>query len=196
VTLYCATTNPGKFREFALAAERFGAGRFTVAPLPGLREISPCEETGATFEENAMQKAIYYGARTDGYLFADDSGLEVNALGGAPGVHSARFAGPDATDEANNRLLLERLQGIEDRSARFVCVIALTHAGRLVSTYRGEVPGEILRAPRGHEGFGYDPLFYYPPFGTTLAAVSPERKLEVSHRGRALAAMFASLPKK
>jgi XTP/dITP diphosphohydrolase len=188
--LYCATTNPGKLREFRLAAERLGHGRFDIAPLPGLREIEPAEETGRTFEENAVQKALHYGAHAPGLLFADDSGLEVVALGNAPGVESARFAGPQAADEANNRLLLEKLHGVNARAGRFVCVIALTEKGRLLRTFRGEVDGLILDAPRGANGFGYDPLFYYPPFGHSFAEISPERKLLVSHRGRALAEMM------
>jgi XTP/dITP diphosphohydrolase len=190
VTLYCATTNPGKLREFRLAAERLGGGRFEIAPIPNLGAIKPAEETGTTFEENAVQKALYYSAHAPGPLFADDSGLEVDALGGAPGVFSARFAGPDATDEANNRLVLERLGDTTRRGGRFVCVIALAEKGRLLSTFRGVVEGRILDAPRGANGFGYDPLFFYPPFGCSFAEVSAERKLLVSHRGRALAAMM------
>jgi XTP/dITP diphosphohydrolase len=190
VTLYCATTNPGKLREFRLAAERLGQGRFEIASLPDLGALEPAEETGDTFEENAIQKALYYGAHADGILFADDSGLEVDALGGAPGVRSARFAGTDASDDANNRLVMERLGGAGDRTGRFVCVIALAEKGRLVRTFRGTVEGLILDAPRGSNGFGYDPLFYYPPFGCSFGEVSGERKLTVSHRGRALGAMM------
>jgi XTP/dITP diphosphohydrolase len=190
VTLYCATTNPGKLREFRLAAERLGHARFEIAPLPGLGEIQPAEETGRTFEENAVQKALHYGAHAPGLLFADDSGLEVVALANAPGVESARFAGPGATDEANNRLLLEKLRGVNARAGRFVCVIALAEKGRLLRTFRGEVDGRILDAPRGPGGFGYDPLFYYPPFGHSFGEISAERKLLVSHRGRALAEMM------
>jgi XTP/dITP diphosphohydrolase len=126
-------------------------------------------------------------------LFADDSGLEVDALGGAPGVYSARFAGPGATDDANNRLLLEKMRGVGDRSARFVCVIALADGGRLRETFRGAVEGEILEEPRGPHGFGYDPLFYYPPFGCSFGEAAAERKLTVSHRGAALRALFQRL---
>ena len=127
--LWCATGNPGKLREFRLAA----AGRaveFDI--LPDFRALPPCREDGASFEENAILKARHYGPHVPGggLLFADDSGLEVDALGGAPGVHSARFAGPDATDPANNRLLLEKLRGVENRTARFVCVIALVEGER------------------------------------------------------------------
>lgn len=148
-----------------------------------------CEETGDTFEANAVLKAEYYGSHADGLLFADDSGLEVDALGGSPGIYSARYAGVNATDALNNALLLEKLEGVENRSARFVCVIALADGGRPMRTFRGEVAGEILRDARGSEGFGYDPLFYYAPFGCSFGEVSMERKFGVSHRGEALGKM-------
>jgi XTP/dITP diphosphohydrolase len=183
--IFCATTNPGKLREFRLAL----ADSFEVEPLAGLNGIPPCEETGATFEENAVQKALYYSRHCDGLLFVDDSGLEIDALGGAPGVYSARYAGEGASDGANNRLLLERMQGVADRSARFVCVVALAKAGRLVRTFRGDVEGELTDAPRGSNGFGYDPLFFYAPFGCTFGEAPLERKMEVSHRAKALRAL-------
>jgi len=186
VTVYCATTNPGKLCEFRMAAEIFGGGRIQVAPLPGLECIAPPREDGLTFEENAVAKALYYSAHAPGPLFADDSGLEVDALGGAPGVASARFAGPQATDQANNLLLLEKLRGVENRAARFVCVVAVVEQGRLLATFHGAVEGRILEEPRGTNGFGYDPLFYYEPFGATFGQVSAERKMKVSHRGQAL----------
>lgn len=184
--LYCATTNAGKLREFRLAAERYGGGRIRIEPLPGLQAIAAPPETGRSFEENAAAKALYYSSLAPGPLFAEDSGLEVEALGGAPGVYSARFAGPDADDEANNRLLLEKLQGVADRRARYVCVAALAERGRLVGSFRGTVEGRIAEAPRGTGGFGYDPLFYYEPFGATFGEVSAERKMAVSHRGEAM----------
>ncbi len=184
--IYCATTNPGKLREFRQAFEHFVESRIEMEPLPRLAEIPPCEETGATFEENAVQKAVYYSRFAPGLLFVDDSGLEVRALGGAPGVLSARFAGPGADDAANNRLLLERLRGVEDRAAQFVCVAALAEQGRLIGAFRGVVEGRVAEAPRGSNGFGYDPLFFYEPFGCTFGEVSAERKLSVSHRARAL----------
>jgi len=190
VRLYYATGNPGKLREFQMSAAQTD---IRVEMAPGLGDIPPCEETGATFEENAVLKAKYYGALAPGPLFADDSGLEVDALGGAPGVYSARFAGPHATDEANNQLLLKRMRGIRNRSARFVCVIALVHGGRLAGTFRGIVEGEILEEARGANGFGYDPLFYYPPFGCSLGDASAEQKLQVSHRGKALRALWQRL---
>lgn len=164
-----------------------------VQSLPGLESIEPCDETGVTFEENAVQKALYYSTYCDGYLFVDDSGLEVDALGGAPGVYSARFAGPGATDAANNQLLLDRMRGISDRTARFVCVVALANNGRLVHTFRGEVEGRLLDAPSGSNGFGYDPLFFYEPFGCSFGEAPLERKMEVSHRAKALGKMRAYL---
>ncbi len=187
--LFCATSNPGKAREFALAAGE----RIVIEPLPNFRAIAPCVEDGATFAENAIIKARHYGAHASGLLFADDSGLQVDALDGAPGVFSARFSGPGATDESNNRLLLEKLRSVEDRRARFVCAIALVNNGQLAGVYTGSVEGVILDAPRGAGGFGYDPLFYYPPFGCTFGEVEGERKFAVSHRGQALRAMLQAL---
>ena len=185
--VYCATSNPGKLREFQLAAPDFD-----LRQLP--RPVPPPEETGSTFEENAALKALYYGGFADGHhLFADDSGLEVDVLGGAPGVHSARYAGPDATDADNNTLLLQRLSGVTDRTARFVCVIALVKDGKLVRTFRGSVEGRILDAPRGSGGFGYDPLFYYEAFGCTFGEAPIGDKMLVSHRAQALEAMFTFL---
>ena len=186
----CATSNAGKLREFRLAGERVG---IEVEPLEGLREIQPPDETGDTFEANAIEKALFYGALTPHWLFVDDSGLEVDALGGAPGVYSARYAGENASDAANNALVLERLGDRTDRGAQFVCVIALAHAGKVVETFRGVVRGEIVDAPRGPNGFGYDPLFYYPPFGTTFGEAALDAKMDVSHRARALEAMFRFL---
>src|SRR5262249_26975633 len=158
--------------------------RWEFVPLTG---IPPCEETGETFEENAIQKAVYYSRHAPGLLFAEDSGLEVDALGGAPGVRSARFASEGATDAANNQLLIEKLRGVDYRSARYVCVIALAEAGNVLQTFRGEVAGKIIDKPRGSHGFGYDPYFYYEPFALTFAESTPEQKLQVSHRGRAVA---------
>jgi len=184
--VYCATSNPGKLREFQLAAPDFD-----IRALPA--KVAPPEEHGETFEENAIAKAEYYGQFADGYLFADDSGLEVDALGGAPGVHSARYAGPDASDAENNALLLERIRAAQDRTARFVCVIALVKDGKLVKTFRGSVEGRLLDAPRGSGGFGYDPLFFYEPFGCTFGEAPIEAKMKVSHRAQALDAMFTYL---
>jgi XTP/dITP diphosphohydrolase len=189
VKLYCATTNPGKLSEFRLAASE----AIEIEPLPGLELVPSCEETGSTFEENAIQKALHYGANCNGYLFAEDSGLEVEALGGAPGVYSARFAGPHATDDQNNALLLDKLANSHNRDARYVCVIALTYASQLLRKFRGEVQGSILKHARGSAGFGYDPLFFFAPLDCTFAELSQERKQTVSHRGQALNAMLAYL---
>lgn len=190
MTLYCATGNPGKLREFRLAASQFGT---EISELPGLNQIAACEETGRTFEDNAVLKAAYYGQHAPGLLFADDSGLEVDSLGGAPGVRSARYAGAGATDDRNNRLLLTNLSGRQDRRARFVCVIALADRGNLVRTFRGSAEGEILYSPRGSGGFGYDPLFYYPPLDRSFGELSLEEKMTVSHRGKALTELFRYL---
>jgi len=189
VKLYCATSNPGKLLEFRLAA---GQG-WEFVPLAG---IPPCEETGETFEENAVQKAIYYSRHAPGLLFAEDSGLEVDALGGAPGVRSARFAGDGASDAENNRALIEKLRGVTNRSARYVSVIALAEAGKELRTFRGEVAGRIVDEPRGANGFGYDPHFYYEAFGLTFAEAAAEQKLQVSHRGRALSKMLEWLSRR
>ncbi len=188
--IYCATGNPGKLREFRLAGEVLG---IDIEPLAELKSIPTPEENGATFEENARLKAAYYSRLAPGPLFADDSGLEVDALGGEPGVYSARYAGVDATDDANNRLLLERLGDERNRTARFVCVIALAEGGEVRQTFRGEVEGEILREARGPGGFGYDPLFYYPPFGRSFGEVDGPAKFGVSHRGKALRGMLEYL---
>ena len=195
--IFCGTSNQGKLREFQQVALEFGGGlelRAVDAPPP--------EEHGSTFEETAIEKALYYGrhlgAESLNYVFADDSGLEVDALGGAPGVHSARFAGPKATDADNNRLLIKKLSGIQNRSARFVCAIALVRDHELIQTFRGVVEGRIIDlhqgdGPHGPHGFGYDPLFYYEPFGCTFGEADDARKNSVSHRAQALNAMFSFL---
>jgi XTP/dITP diphosphohydrolase len=190
VKIYCATGNAGKLREFRLAGEVLG---IEIEPLADLKSIPAPEETGATFEANAQLKAEYYSRLAPGPLFADDSGLEVDALGGEPGVYSARYAGAGAGDAANNALLLERLRGKENRVARFVCVIALAERGEVRATFRGEVEGSILTEARGPAGFGYDPLFYYPPFDCSFGQVDGTKKFDVSHRGKALRAMLKHL---
>jgi XTP/dITP diphosphohydrolase len=188
--IWCASGNAGKLREFRLAGELLNVD---VEPLPGLKSIIAPEETGATFEENACLKAAYYSRSAPGLLFADDSGLAVDALGGEPGVYSARYAGEHATDEDNNRLVLERLGDNSNRTARFTCAIALAKDGEIVKTFRGEVEGRMLHEARGPGGFGYDPLFYYPPFGCSFGEVDDEKKFSVSHRGNAVRAMLEYL---
>lgn len=190
IQLFCATGNRGKLAEFQLAARRHG---IEIDPIPSFRDVPACDETGATFEENAILKARHYAPHATGMVFADDSGLVVDSLDGAPGVYSARYSGPQATDESNNRLLLENLRGKPDRAARFVCVIAVVEAGRLLGTFHGSVEGVVLDAPRGTAGFGYDPLFYYAPFQCTFGEAAEERKFQVSHRGNAFRAMLSYL---
>ena len=203
--LYVATTSAGKLRDFRTAAE---AHAVCIEPLPGLAEIEPPEEDGDTFAANATIKAVYYSQFAPGELvLADDSGLEVDALDGAPGVRSARFAAdagifdsPDAatdnTDVWNNMVLLQRLgeTPAERRTARYHCVLVAARDGRVEHTADGSVEGVILSAPRGTGGFGYDPLFYLPELERTMAEIDLEKKLSLSHRGRALAAMLGKLP--
>lgn len=190
MTLRCATTNPGKLREFHMAAERLGYPEIDIQALEGMKQVEPCEEDGDTFEANAVKKALHYSRYTDDPIFADDSGIEVDALHGEPGVYSARYS-PEGTDPANNRLVLERMRGVGNRTARFVCVIALARKGELLATFRGAVEGEIAQGESGPNGFGYDPLFFYPPFGCTFGEVAADRKMGVSHRGQALEALLA-----
>jgi XTP/dITP diphosphohydrolase len=191
IRLYCATGNPGKLREFRMAALH---APVEIDLLESYKQLPPCVEDGSTFEENAIKKAMHYAPHAPGPLFADDSGLEVDALGGAPGVYSARFSGPGATDASNNRLLIEKLRGAANRSARFVCAIALVEGGRVAGIYHGTVEGTILDGERGTHGFGYDPLFYCPAFGCTFGEATAEQKFSLSHRGQALRAMLADLP--
>lgn len=180
----------GKLREFRQAA----GPSFDIQPCATV----DCPETGRTFEENAVQKArCYAGALddADALLFADDSGIEVDALDGAPGVYSARFAGPNADDAANNALLIEKLAGVPEdrRGARYVCVIALLRGTELLGSFRGEAEGVILTAPQGDGGFGYDPYFHFPPLNQTFAQTPPDVKWLHSHRGKAFRAMLARL---
>ncbi|MGH9466777.1 MAG: non-canonical purine NTP pyrophosphatase [Terriglobales bacterium] len=180
MTIYLATSNAGK-------AADFGALGLPVAPLPDFTSLPPIEETGKTFEANARLKAVHYSHFTGACVLADDSGLEVDALEGAPGVYSARFAGRHGDDEANNRLLLERLLGIPAarRTARFVCVLVLARQGEMLAEFRGEAGGRILDAARGARGFGYDPLFYSPAAGASFGELEAGRKGLFSHRGHA-----------
>jgi XTP/dITP diphosphohydrolase len=201
--LRAATSNPGKLAELLRAFAEEGAAApefemafemaFEIASLDGIRNIQPPEETGATYEENASLKAIYYSQFTGDPVLAEDSGLEVAALDAAPGVRSARYAGEGASDEENNALLLRAMAGIEERGAQFVSVTAVAQRGVLLASSRGTVAGLILDAPRGKNGFGYDPLFFYPAFGRTFAEVDPARKFQVSHRGNALRSLVRAL---
>lgn len=189
-TIYVATTNPGKLRDFNTAARVHDA---QVLPIVAVGNVAPPEETGHTFEENASIKAEAYSRQLPGELvIADDSGLSVVSLGGEPGVRSARYAADagiqsDDADAANNALLLERIQSVPDdqRDAAFICAIAVARDGVTLATFVGEVRGRVLRELRGSGGFGYDPLFFFPPFGKSFGEISPEQKLSVSHRGEA-----------
>lgn len=201
--LYAATTSQGKLRDFRTASE---AHAIAVEPLPDLAGIPAPEETGATFADNATLKAVYYSRFAPGELvIADDSGLEVDALSGAPGVRSARFAAdsgwvdsPDANDNTdvwNNIVLLQCLAAIpaSDRAARYRCVLVAARDGQRLHTAEGTVEGIIFHAPRGTGGFGYDPLFYLPDLDQTMAEISLETKLSLSHRGRAFQALLEML---
>jgi XTP/dITP diphosphohydrolase len=188
--IYACSTNPGKLKEFVLAAHAAGA---ELEPLPNLAQIIPPEENGETFEANAILKAIYYSGSTSEIVLADDSGLCVDALNGEPGIHSARYAGPQAGAVENNALLLERLMGVQNRRAHFVCVIALARQGKLMHIARGTADGQIRLEASGNNGFGYDPLFFYPPLGRSFGELSDDEKLGVSARGRALKQAFTSI---
>ncbi|MCU0227018.1 MAG: RdgB/HAM1 family non-canonical purine NTP pyrophosphatase [Bryobacterales bacterium] len=184
--IYVATSNAGKLREFQQAAAQLGFGEVDISSLPLPAGVAAPEETGDSFEANAALKACAYSRFTNDLVFADDSGLEVDALGGAPGIYSARYAGEGAGDAANNALLLERMHGVEARAARFICAIAVAQGGVTLAVFRGTIEGELLRAPRGEGGFGYDPLFFYPPLDKSTAELSADEKIQVSHRGAAL----------
>ena len=203
IRLLAATTNEGKLRDFRVAARAFGV---EIEPLPGLDRIEAPEESGDTFTANAELKAVYYSRFAPGAMvLADDSGLEVDALGGAPGVRSARFAAdiglvdsPDANDNTdvwNNMVLLQKLADLhaKTRTARYRCVLVCARDGDVVGMGEGSVEGQVLEAPRGTGGFGYDPLFYLPQVGKTMAEIDLETKLTLSHRGRALEKLLAKM---
>jgi XTP/dITP diphosphohydrolase len=187
-----ATSNAGKLRDFAGAAAVSGV---EIAAVPGFASLPPVVEDGLTFEANARKKAEAYSGYAEGEIvLADDSGLEVDALDGAPGVHSARYAaeaphlaGVNTDDAANNARLLRELKKVppEKRTARFVCVIAAARDGQTLEMFRGQAEGIILDGPRGSNGFGYDPLFFFPQIGKTFAELSAEEKASYSHRGAA-----------
>jgi len=187
-----ATRNQGKIREFRRLVSGF---HVEVKSLSDFGPIPDVEEEGETFEENAVKKARFT-ARVLGFpALADDSGLSVRALGGAPGIHSARYAGEGATDEERNRKLLDAMRGVKDRSAAFECVIALAVPRGPCLVYEGICEGLISEEMSGTGGFGYDPLFYYPPAGKTFAEMTEEEKNAVSHRGKAMAALLEEFDK-
>ncbi|GEL07187.1 XTP/dITP diphosphatase [Salisediminibacterium halotolerans] len=185
-TVVIATNNRGKIAEF----EHFFAARdITVRSLKEFSELPDIIEDGATFEANAIKKATTLGRYLNQIVIADDSGLAVEALDGRPGIYSARYAGADKDDDANNEKLLEELAEKTNRQASFICVIAVYFPNGTVKTVRGSVTGEIASELSGTEGFGYDPLFYYPPLGKTFAHLTKDEKNNVSHRADALKKM-------
>jgi len=206
--LYLASTNRGKLCEFQLAAHERG---LVVEPVPGIQNLPVCVEDGETFEVNSRKKALHYAAFVEGMVFADDSGICVDALGGAPGVYSARYAGPEATDEENNRKLMRELARVSQRNpsqalctpvagrdawgypAHYVCVIAAAEGRAIRLVTEGRVSGLLIENPRGTGGFGYDPYFFYPPLGQTFAELSAEAKFAVSHRGIAFRKLLDAL---
>lgn len=187
-----ATKNAGKVAEIAAALAPLN---LTVRPVSYYGDIAEPEETGQTFADNAILKARYYASQTGKPCLADDSGLEVDGLSGAPGVYSARYSGENATDAANNNKLLDELsrQPEAKRSARFRCVLAFCNTAGQVITADGTCEGVILEVARGNGGFGYDPLFYIAAYGKTLAEMTVAEKNAISHRGKALVAMVAKL---
>ena len=182
--LLLATSNPGKIREYRTLLQGVGY-RITTPEAEGI--TATVTESGDTYEQNAGLKAIAFARLSRLTTLADDSGLEVDALGGRPGVHSARFAGEGATDEDRVGLLLTRLNGVprEDRTARFICVIAIAHPGGRVDMCHGECHGIIAFESKGKRGFGYDPVFYLPELGRTMAELPRSLKNQISHRARA-----------
>lgn len=195
VRLFLASSNPGKLREFCTLAENT-ASPVELAALPGIENIPEYQEDAPTFGENALGKALYYSRRCADAVMCDDSGLVVPALGGRPGVHSARYAGPNATSRERIEKLLGELTGKTDleREAHFVCAIALARQGRAIAVVSDRVDGLILETGRGAAGFGYDPVFYFPTLKKTFAELTPEEKNRHSHRGKAFLRLLAALP--
>jgi len=182
--LVLATRNAGKTREILEFLRDFPV---EIKNLDDFGPIPSVEEDGTTFDENAYKKASFTAKVLGLPALADDSGLEVEALGGAPGVHSARYAGTYSTDAENNARLLREMEGKTNRAAAFVCVISIAVPSGVALTYEARCEGLIAEAPGGNKGFGYDPLFYYPPLNRTFAELSAEEKNRASHRGKALA---------
>lgn len=185
--ILAATGNKHKLKEFQEMLDKVDFGEEVKVVGPDeIGGISDVEEDGETFEENAVKKAVAASKESSIAAFADDSGLEVEALDGAPGVKSARFAGPDARDEDRIAKLLHLMEGVENRRAKFVCVLAIANEGELLATFRGEVSGVILTEPHGSNGFGYDPVFRPDGCEQTFAEMKSEEKDKISHRARAM----------
>jgi XTP/dITP diphosphohydrolase len=194
--LFLASSNPGKLAEYrALAAAHSDSLVVDLELLPGFDALPAFEENAPTFAENAAGKALHYSRLKDGLVFADDSGLVVPALGGAPGVHSARYAGSQATNSQRIEKLLGEMRGktVGERAAYFVCAIALAKEGRALAIVTDRVDGQILEAPHGSGGFGYDPVFYFPALGKTFAELHAEEKNQRSHRGKAFRKLLGAL---
>lgn len=196
IKLFLASSNPGKLAEYrALAAASARSAPVALELLPNFDLLPRFEENAPTFAENAAGKALHYSRLCEELVFADDSGLVVPSLGGAPGVHSARYAGEHAANSQRIEKLLSEMRrktGIE-RSAHFVCAIGLARRGRAIAIVTDSVHGEILEAPRGSGGFGYDPVFYFPALKKTFAEISKEEKNQLSHRGKAFRRLLAAL---
>jgi XTP/dITP diphosphohydrolase len=192
IQVLLASSNPGKLREYRVLA---GDSPIELALLPNFHEIPPFEETAPTIAENSAGKALYYSRFAMGTVLADDSGLVVPALGGAPGVRSARYAGPGASDADRVQKLLREMSALngDDRKARFVCVTTLAQDGRAVAVLSDSAEGVIAKAPKGSGGFGYDPVFFFPQLGRTYAEITREEKNQYSHRGRAFRKAIAYL---
>jgi XTP/dITP diphosphohydrolase len=192
IQIFLASSNPGKLREYRVLA---GESPIELALLPNFNQIPPFEETAPTFAENSAGKALYYSRFATGTVLADDSGLVVPALGGAPGVFSARYAGPGASDADRVQKLLREMNALngDDRKARFVCVTTLAQDGRAVAVLSDSVEGVIAKVPKGSGGFGYDPVFFFPQLGRTYAEITREEKNQYSHRGRAFRKAIAYL---
>lgn len=194
--LFLASSNPGKLAEYrALASASALSLPVELALLQEFDALPAFEENAPTFAENAAGKALHYSQHSSGLVFADDSGLVVPALGDAPGVRSARYAGPQATNAQRIEKLLGEIGGKtgSERAAHFVCAIALSERGRAMAIVTDRVNGEILEAPRGSGGFGYDPVFYFPALGKTFAELRAEEKNQHSHRGKAFRRLLAAL---
>jgi XTP/dITP diphosphohydrolase len=194
--LFLASSNPGKLAEYrALAQTAAPSSQVDVELIPGFDSLPSFEENASTFAENAVGKALYYSRLNEELVFADDSGLVVPGLGGRPGVHSARYAGPNATSAERIAKLLGELRGKtgSQRAAHFVCAIALAEKGRAIAIVTDRVNGELLESRRGSGGFGYDPVFYYPAMKKTFAELTADEKNQLSHRGKAFRKLLAAL---